>query len=119
MMKEAEEGEVACVEADVLIAQFPLRGRCRNAAIRIDRFDVWRNGSYALYISSGGEVEIETARQARGMRPWALNPVAQREIRTTPVPAKTLKSSRKVNAKGQQVRSPSNAPATMPEAKAQ
>jgi competence protein ComEC len=82
MMKEAEDTNVACAEADIVIAQFPLRSRCRGASTRIDRFDVWRNGAYALYLRGVDEVEIETTRQVRGTRPWTLSPVARREVRT-------------------------------------
>ena len=67
--RRAAEASFECPEADVLIAAFPLRGRCRNVAIRIDRFDVWRNGSYALFVADGG-VSMTTARARRGKRPW-------------------------------------------------
>src|SRR5262245_36870727 len=32
---------IPCAEADVLVAAFPLRGRCRSVPLRIDRFSVW------------------------------------------------------------------------------
>jgi competence protein ComEC len=67
------EGKLTCPEADVLIASFPLRGACRMIALRIDRFDVWREGSHALYIENG-RIRVETARQLRGDRPWVTKP---------------------------------------------
>jgi competence protein ComEC len=67
------EGKLTCPEADVLIAAFPLRGACTTIALRIDRFDVWRNGSHALFIEDGG-IRVETARQLRGDRPWVAKP---------------------------------------------
>jgi competence protein ComEC len=72
MEKEAE-GKFECPEADVLISAFPLRGACRQTGLRIDRFDVWRNGAHALYIE-GQAIKTETARRARGRRPWVIEP---------------------------------------------
>jgi competence protein ComEC len=67
------EGKLTCPEADVLIAAFPLRGACEAIALRIDRFDVWRNGSHALFIEEG-QIRVETARELRGDRPWVTKP---------------------------------------------
>src|SRR5205823_4960089 len=47
----------AC-EADVLIVDFPLRGRCPSVPLRIDRFDLWRLGAHGLYFD-GSSVTIE------------------------------------------------------------
>ena len=66
-----------CAEADILIADFPLRGRCRQVAVRIDRFDVWRHGAHALSLGTDG-VRIVTASKTRGLRPWVIAPVARR-----------------------------------------
>ncbi|CAN5554609.1 ComEC/Rec2 family competence protein [soil metagenome] len=60
-----------CPAADILIADFPLRGRCRSVPVRIDRFDVWRSGAHAIFVSPGG-TRIETARAGQGERPWAI-----------------------------------------------
>jgi competence protein ComEC len=51
----------------------PLRGACRTIDLRIDRFDVWRNGAYALFIDAQG-IRVETAREGRGQRPWVTRP---------------------------------------------
>jgi competence protein ComEC len=67
-----------CAEADILIADFPLRGRCRSVATRIDRFDVWRHGAHAVSVGANG-IEIATASAARGLRPWVIAPVARRK----------------------------------------
>jgi competence protein ComEC len=69
-----------CAGVDVLIAEFPLRGRCIGVAERIDRFDLWRHGAHAIYLS-GRQVRIETARDRRGNRPWVVEPVARYKIR--------------------------------------
>jgi competence protein ComEC len=67
------EGKLTCPNADVLIAAFPLRGACKTIALRIDRFDVWREGAHALFIENG-RILVETARQRRGDRPWVTKP---------------------------------------------
>jgi competence protein ComEC len=65
-----------CGGADVLIADFPLRGACRGVALRIDRFDLWRNGAHAVHLGPAG-ARIETARQLQGERPWVVRPLAR------------------------------------------
>ena len=115
MMREAEVRSAGCEDADILIAQFPLRGRCRQAELRIDRFDVWRNGAYAITRREDGSLRVETTRQARGTRPWALLPVARVEVRTTPISPRASSAASQVdaangasNAAAQQTRGPGN-----------
>lgn len=73
----AEEQTIDCVGADILIADFPLRGACRGVALRIDRFDLWRSGAHAIYL--GGAVpEVRTARGLQGRRPWVVVPEPRR-----------------------------------------
>lgn len=79
-VSEPAAAALPCADADILIADFPLRGRCRAAPTRIDRFDVWRNGAYAISISEGGDVVTTTVAQVRGLRPWTSRPVARRTI---------------------------------------
>ncbi|MCA3554506.1 ComEC/Rec2 family competence protein [Aestuariivirga sp.] len=62
-----------CEGVDILIASFPLRGDCRNVALRIDRFDLWRHGAHAIGLS-GPEPLVTTARGAQGRRPWVVAP---------------------------------------------
>jgi competence protein ComEC len=69
---------IPCAEADILIAAFPLRGRCRSVPVTIDRFSVWRSGAHALFID-GDEVRLETARDEQGLRPWTIVPEARRK----------------------------------------
>ncbi|WP_421695251.1 ComEC/Rec2 family competence protein [Aestuariivirga sp.] len=71
-----------CAGFDVLIAAFPLRGACRSVPFRIDRFDLWRSGAHALRLT-GGTVEIRTARQGQGDRPWTVKPEARRKTVST------------------------------------
>jgi competence protein ComEC len=69
---------IPCNEADILIAAFPLRARCRSVPLRIDRFSVWRSGAHALYIDDG-TVWLETARDLQGLRPWTIIPEPRRK----------------------------------------
>lgn len=60
-----------CWVADVIVSLVPLRGaHCPAPQTVIDRFDIWRNGAYALWLDDG-RVRIENVRQHQGERPWA------------------------------------------------
>ena len=72
-----------CAEADILVAAFPLRGRCRSVKWRIDRFSVWRKGAHALHIAAGA-IRIETARDLQGDRPWVIVPEPRRKDTSRP-----------------------------------
>ncbi len=78
-VSKAEDDVLDCSGIDILIADFPLRRRCPEVPLRIDRFDLWRKGAHALRINASGVV-VETARDAQGARPWVVQPQA----RTTP-----------------------------------
>jgi len=62
-----------CRRAEVVISLEPVRRRCPSARLVIDRFDLWRQGSHALWLEDGG-VRVESARGVRGERPWVLKP---------------------------------------------
>jgi competence protein ComEC len=59
-----------CRSATVLIARVPVRGRCPAPRIVIDRFDLWRHGAYALWLSGDG-VRVENVSTWQGRRPWS------------------------------------------------
>jgi competence protein ComEC len=69
---------IPCADADILVAAFPLRGRCRSVPLRIDRFSVWRSGAHALYVDDGA-IRVETARGLQGLRPWTIVPEPRRK----------------------------------------
>jgi competence protein ComEC len=75
-VSRSEGQPLDCAGAHILIADFPLRGACGGVPVRVDRFDLWRNGAHALYLDPGG-VRIATARQAQGSRPWVVKPEAR------------------------------------------
>ncbi len=56
-----------CV-GDVLASLEPVRLRCDDPVI-IDRFDLWRDGAYAIWLDRGG-VRVLSDRDYRGARPW-------------------------------------------------
>ena len=60
--------EEDCTRADLVIAPMPSRGVCRETPI-IDRFDTWRNGSFAIWLDPG-HITVESVRDWRGERPW-------------------------------------------------
>jgi competence protein ComEC len=77
LLREAEVFR-PCPAADILIAQYPLRKRCKGQLATIDRFDLWRNGAQALRITDIG-VEIQTAKGLQGERPWAYMSEARKK----------------------------------------
>ncbi len=73
LLLRAAEPQRLCPVADFIIAQYPLRHSCKGKLATIDRFDAWKQGSFAL-IMRGGLLSSSTAAQSRGKRPWAVEP---------------------------------------------
>lgn len=72
LLKDAPEKEVAqaCAEeTGALFAPFDLPSDCR-APFKIDAAALHEHGAYALY-GEKGTWRVETAREARGQRPWS------------------------------------------------
>ncbi len=63
-----------CQAADIVISAVPVRRSCPSAGLVIDRFDLWRNGAYALWFGPGGAVRVESVNGGRGKRPWVVLP---------------------------------------------
>lgn len=61
-----------CANADVVIADLPLRNACRGPKLVVDKFDVIRNGAYAVWLGEG--IKVETVQAVRGNRPWSQAP---------------------------------------------
>ncbi len=60
-----------CWVADLVIAVVPLRRRrCPKAKLVIDRFDLWRNGAYAMWIDRDF-IRAESVLGIQGIRPWS------------------------------------------------
>lgn len=66
-----------CEHSDLIIAKVPLprslEHACRRHAIVVDRFDLWREGSHAVWFEKEG-FRVESAAMRRGRRPWSVNP---------------------------------------------
>ena len=61
-----------CIAADIIVARFGIPRRLRKsckAHLVIDRFDLWRDGATAIWLSDKNWIHL-TARETRGARPW-------------------------------------------------
>lgn len=73
LVQQAEALAEDCWSVDVVISLSPVRRDCPNAAAVIDRFDLWRNGAHALWLS-GSKIRIQSVNGERGERPWVVRP---------------------------------------------
>lgn len=72
-----------CVVATVVVSREPVRGQmCRDVGRVIDRFDLWRYGAHAVWLTPE-RVTVETVASRRGVRPW----VRERRSRRTQRPS--------------------------------
>lgn len=63
-----------CAVATILVSRVPVRdARCRGPGIIVDRFDLWRNGAYALWLEPDG-IRMESVGSTGGGRPWSRYP---------------------------------------------
>lgn len=70
IVDDADAIATECRESDLMISREPARGRCRGRAKRIDRFDLWRHGAHAIWLSPE-RIVVRTVAQQRGNRPWS------------------------------------------------
>ncbi|HLI11386.1 MAG TPA: ComEC/Rec2 family competence protein [Alphaproteobacteria bacterium] len=70
LVQDEDKLSALCRDATVVVSAVPVRRRCRAAQIVIDRFDLWREGAFALWLEPG-RVRVESVRDSRGDRPWA------------------------------------------------
>jgi competence protein ComEC len=61
-----------CGAATIVVSAVPARGSCVGPKLIIDRFDVSRNGAYAVWL--GEKMRVETVQGNRGERPWSEVP---------------------------------------------
>jgi competence protein ComEC len=75
-----------CATAEIVVSVIPTRRHCTGPSLVIDRFDVARNGAYAVWLTDG--IAVDTAQNVRGARPWSLPPPRRqyRRIRPTSLP---------------------------------
>jgi competence protein ComEC len=58
-----------CRRADPVIAAVPAWDLCEGPETVVDRFDLWRAGSHAIWLLPDG-VRVENVTESRGERPW-------------------------------------------------
>lgn len=58
-----------CMRADVVISVRPIRGECIGPELVIDKFDLWRNGTYAIWLTQDA-ISYTTNKAAEGDRLW-------------------------------------------------
>jgi competence protein ComEC len=66
-------GIISCPKTDILVSQEPLRRRCKGRLVTVDRFDVWRNGAYAVFANGA----LLHSKAEQGARPWVYEPRAR------------------------------------------
>ena len=71
-----------CAEIDIVIAEIPLRRKCKGRVLTIDRFDLWAKGAHAIFLGKKTVgPKMRTAKDLRGKRPWGIAPVPRKSIR--------------------------------------
>ncbi len=73
VLRETADPVRVCPVADIVIADYPLRRRCKGKLATIDRFDVWRGGAHAIKLHDTG-IEVVRVRDLQGRRPWVIQP---------------------------------------------
>lgn len=76
LVKQASALPEDCRVAEVVVSVVPVRKNCVGPRAVIDRFDLWRNGAHALWLTHDG-VRIESVNAERGRRPWVVRPQAR------------------------------------------
>lgn len=59
-----------CWGNDLVIALLPLGRACPRGTVALDRFDLWREGTWAIWVEPDG-VRFESVAEGRGERPWS------------------------------------------------
>ncbi len=73
LVKQAAALDEDCRVADVVVSLVPVRRACPSAGTVIDRFDLWREGAHALWLTPD-EVAVVSVGETRGDRPWVIRP---------------------------------------------
>jgi competence protein ComEC len=82
-VRKADALDEDCAANTIVLSAVPTRYRCTGPKLVIDRFDVARNGAYAIWV--GEAIAAESAFEARGDRPWSRQP-QYRRISPTSLP---------------------------------
>jgi competence protein ComEC len=79
-VRQADALAEDCTVAELVVSLVPVRRACAGVPV-IDRFDLWRNGTHAIWLE-GRDPRIETVRGRQGDRPWV--PRQERAKKTAP-----------------------------------
>jgi competence protein ComEC len=63
-----------CGWAEILVSSVPVEDKSCAASYIIDRFSVWRNGAYSVYLQEKKPPRVVSVRDVRGDRLWAAMP---------------------------------------------
>lgn len=80
LVRQADALVEDCTVAELVVSLVPVRRACAGVPV-IDRFDLWRNGTHAIWLE-GRNPRIETVRGRQGDRPWV--PRQERAKKTAP-----------------------------------
>ncbi|MCB2102285.1 MAG: ComEC/Rec2 family competence protein [Rhodobacterales bacterium] len=67
-----------CLNADVVVSPDFVHGACPSARRVIDKADLAREGTHALWLSDG-RLRVDTVDRRRGDRPWVIRPAWARK----------------------------------------
>ncbi|MHB1217595.1 MAG: ComEC/Rec2 family competence protein [Alphaproteobacteria bacterium] len=80
LVRQADALAEDCAVAELVVSLVPVRRACAGPPV-IDRFDLWRNGTHAIWLEASSP-RIETVRGRQGDRPWV--PRQERAKKTAP-----------------------------------
>jgi len=71
LVRDAQALREDCRAADIVISAVPVPRKCRAPDLVIDRFDLWRRGAHAIWLSESGAIRVVSVADARGDRLWS------------------------------------------------
>lgn len=97
---QSDDGvDAACASARVVISAVPIRRPCKQPAVVVDRFDLWRRGAHALWLTPSG-ASWQSVAQWQGARPWAHRPHRRKVQPPPPRPTEMEQSGRSDSDEG-------------------
>ena len=82
LVKDEDGIDAACSGPDTVVSAVPIRGACRGARTVIDRFDLWRKGAHAVWLTGTDGARVETVAASQGDRPWSFHPKPRKARRS-------------------------------------
>lgn len=96
LVRDPRAYEDDCRAGAIVVSAEPTRWHCRGASTVIDRFDLWRNGAHAFWLTETG-VEVRSVRQVRGDRLWTRGPPGRATARSKTQRSKQESGPRRVS----------------------